>query len=325
MGQHEDRNQTARPRRMYDEVWNKGNYGGAPTTPSHADFDDHPPTRFFDVGRIGPGALTEAAQEFLPRAIPDFHDTPELVLVEGDRAAYLGAISGKQTGEMFGFPPTGRRMRVWGINFFRAQGRRDHRALGPVRRADDDAAARPRARRRRRPRRPRRRAEYGDPRPRRPTTRRRHRSQQERLPPDGRGGRQQGQLRRRSPSSSTRTTSTTSRRPARRPASRASRPIFRMFRTGFPDVKFTIDQMIGEGDYVATLVHGEGTHTGQFIAVPAERQARRVALGRLLPHPGREDRRALGHPGPARPADPDRRHPAAARPRAPPASVEAQV
>jgi predicted ester cyclase len=45
-------------------------------------------------------------------------------------------------------------------------------------------------------------------------------------------------------------------------------PIFRMFRTGFPDVKFTIDQMIGEGDYVATLVHGEGTHTGQFIAFP---------------------------------------------------------
>ena len=51
-------------------------------------------------------------------AIPDFHDTPELVLVEGDRAAYLGTISGKQTGEMFGFPPQDRRMRVWGINIF---------------------------------------------------------------------------------------------------------------------------------------------------------------------------------------------------------------
>jgi predicted ester cyclase len=45
-------------------------------------------------------------------------------------------------------------------------------------------------------------------------------------------------------------------------------PIFRMFRTGFPDVKFTIDHMIGEGDYVATLVHGEGTQTGQFIEFP---------------------------------------------------------
>ena len=41
--------------------------------------------------------------------------------------------------------------------------------------------------------------------------------------------------------------------------------IFTMFRTGFPDVKFHIDQMVGEGNYVATLVHGEGTQTGQFI------------------------------------------------------------
>ena len=101
---------------MYDEVWNKGNMAAADDAVS-ADFDDHPPTRFFDVGRTGPGALTEAAGSFRS-AIPDFHDTPELVLVEGDRAAYLGVISGKQTGEMFGFPPQGRRMRVWGINIF---------------------------------------------------------------------------------------------------------------------------------------------------------------------------------------------------------------
>jgi predicted ester cyclase len=44
--------------------------------------------------------------------------------------------------------------------------------------------------------------------------------------------------------------------------------IFTMFRTGFPDVKFHIDQMVGEGNYVATLVHGEGTQTGQFIEFP---------------------------------------------------------
>ena len=29
-----------------------------------------------------------------------------------------------------------------------------------------------------------------------------------------------------------------------------------------------IDQMVGEGNYVATLVHGEGTQTGQFIQFP---------------------------------------------------------
>jgi predicted ester cyclase len=46
------------------------------------------------------------------------------------------------------------------------------------------------------------------------------------------------------------------------------RAIFQMFRTGFPDVKFTIDQLVGEGNYVATLVHGEGTQTGQFLQFP---------------------------------------------------------
>jgi predicted ester cyclase len=44
--------------------------------------------------------------------------------------------------------------------------------------------------------------------------------------------------------------------------------VFGMFRTGFPDVKFTIDQMVGEGDMVATFVHGEGTNTGEFMGMP---------------------------------------------------------
>src|SRR5262245_23976056 len=101
---------------MYDEVWNKGNMAAADDS-VHPEFDDHPPTHFFDVGRTGPGALTEAAESFRG-AIPDFHDTPELVVVEGDRAAYLGMISGVQRGEMLGFPPKDRRMRVWGINIF---------------------------------------------------------------------------------------------------------------------------------------------------------------------------------------------------------------
>ena len=44
--------------------------------------------------------------------------------------------------------------------------------------------------------------------------------------------------------------------------------IFAMFRSGFPDVKFTIRDMVGEGDIVATLVHGEGTHDGEFMGTP---------------------------------------------------------
>jgi steroid delta-isomerase-like uncharacterized protein len=56
--------------------------------------------------------------------------------------------------------------------------------------------------------------------------------------------------------------------PGTTPGLEGVKEIFNMFRTGFPDVKFNIDQMIGEGNYVATLVHGEGTHTGQFVAFP---------------------------------------------------------
>src|SRR5712671_4406226 len=102
---------------MYDEVWNKGNMAAADTA-VHPDFTDHPPTRFFDIGRTGPAALTEAAGDFRA-AIPDFHDTPELVVTEGDMCAYLGMISGRQQNELFGFPSKGRRMRVWGVNFFK--------------------------------------------------------------------------------------------------------------------------------------------------------------------------------------------------------------
>ena len=41
-----------------------------------------------------------------------------------------------------------------------------------------------------------------------------------------------------------------------------------MFRSAFPDVWVDIDQMVGEGNYVATLVHGEGTQTGEFVGIP---------------------------------------------------------
>jgi predicted ester cyclase len=56
--------------------------------------------------------------------------------------------------------------------------------------------------------------------------------------------------------------------PGSPPGLEGVKAIFKMFRGGFPDVKFTIDDMRGEGNYVATLVHGEGTHTGQFIEFP---------------------------------------------------------
>lgn len=37
---------------------------------------------------------------------------------------------------------------------------------------------------------------------------------------------------------------------------------------GFPDLTFTIEQMIAEGDRVSTLLVMEGTHTGQWLGIP---------------------------------------------------------
>ena len=38
--------------------------------------------------------------------------------------------------------------------------------------------------------------------------------------------------------------------------------------SGFPDLTFTIEQMIAEGDRVSTLLVMDGTHTGQWLGIP---------------------------------------------------------
>lgn len=44
--------------------------------------------------------------------------------------------------------------------------------------------------------------------------------------------------------------------------------VFAMFRTGFPDVHFTIMDLVAEGDKLATYVIGHGTHNGEFMGIP---------------------------------------------------------
>jgi steroid delta-isomerase-like uncharacterized protein len=38
--------------------------------------------------------------------------------------------------------------------------------------------------------------------------------------------------------------------------------------SGFPDLQFTIEQMIAEDDKVSTLLVMDGTHTGQWVGIP---------------------------------------------------------
>jgi steroid delta-isomerase-like uncharacterized protein len=42
-----------------------------------------------------------------------------------------------------------------------------------------------------------------------------------------------------------------------------------MMRTAFPDLHFTIEDQIAEGDMVVTRWTARGTHTGQFQSIPA--------------------------------------------------------
>jgi predicted ester cyclase len=41
------------------------------------------------------------------------------------------------------------------------------------------------------------------------------------------------------------------------------------FVEGFPDLRLTVEDAVGEGDLVAQRVHFEGTHTGEFQGLPA--------------------------------------------------------
>jgi predicted ester cyclase len=70
-----------------------------------------------------------------------------------------------------------------------------------------------------------------------------------------------------------------------------------LFRTGFPDVHFTIENLVGEGDKVATRVTGSGTNTGPFMGRPPTGKRAtwesmgvfRVANGKIVEHWGAPD------------------------------------
>jgi steroid delta-isomerase-like uncharacterized protein len=84
----------------------------------------------------------------------------------------------------------------------------------------------------------------------------------------------------------------------------------RMFRGAFPDVHFTIEDMVEEGDWVATRVTGRGQHLGRpFMAIPPT--GRRVAWtshglfrlkrGKIVEHYGQPDLGGLREQLAARP------------------------
>ena len=52
--------------------------------------------------------------------------------------------------------------------------------------------------------------------------------------------------------------------------------ILRVFRAGFPDIYFAIEEQISEGDKVVSRFEWTGTHQGEFLGIPATGRPVRV-------------------------------------------------
>ena len=53
------------------------------------------------------------------------------------------------------------------------------------------------------------------------------------------------------------------------PGPEGSKMIVTVYRNAFPDIQFTIDEQIAEGDKVVTRWTGHGTHKGELAGIPA--------------------------------------------------------
>lgn len=80
--------------------------------------------------------------------------------------------------------------------------------------------------------------------------------------------------------------------PGQGPGAAGVRGKIEALRTGFPDVRFVLDELVGEGAIVAARYHWQGTHTGPFLGMPgtgkkvvvAGMDFYRFAEGRLAEH-----------------------------------------
>ena len=56
---------------------------------------------------------------FLRKALPDRVDAIENIVAEGDRVAMLWRLNATHTGNLFGIPPTGKKIDIYEAGFFR--------------------------------------------------------------------------------------------------------------------------------------------------------------------------------------------------------------
>jgi len=97
-----------------EEFWNTGNMAIADEVYS-ADFVNHDPTAPDVVDLESYKGFAAAVRA----GMPDFHVTSQDMVAEGDKVAGRWTVTGTQTGELVGIPPTGIQARWTGITIYR--------------------------------------------------------------------------------------------------------------------------------------------------------------------------------------------------------------
>jgi steroid delta-isomerase-like uncharacterized protein len=102
-------------RRLFEEVWNKGNLQVADDlfTPNYAHHDSSTP----DVGR---GPESEKKRATLYRtAFPDIRLTVEDIIAEGETVVARWSCRGTHKGDLNGIAPTGKQFNITGVSIAR--------------------------------------------------------------------------------------------------------------------------------------------------------------------------------------------------------------
>jgi predicted ester cyclase len=109
--------QKASIQRLYDMVWNQGHLTAA--------------DELFADEYVAPGASAPTGPEgekrhvaMLRAAFPDLRLAVEEMAAEGDRVAVRWTMTATDRGGFMGRAPTGRRVNLWGVHFFRFAGDR---------------------------------------------------------------------------------------------------------------------------------------------------------------------------------------------------------
>ena len=97
--------------RFVDEFWSGGNLDAADALMT-SDVVIHEPA-------VGGREELKAFATALRTAFPDWHSTVEEILVDGDRVAERWTGRGTHRGAFQGIPPTGKRVAVPGVVFYR--------------------------------------------------------------------------------------------------------------------------------------------------------------------------------------------------------------